>query len=166
MSSRLSRVVLGALLALLLVPAAAQADTVFAPTDGPGGDALSDSPIEVGMKIRSSQAGYITGLRFYKQSNNTGTHIGHLWTASGQQLAEATFENETASGWQEQTLSTAVPIEADTTYVVSYYSSQGKFAFSPGYFPHEKLTPAALQQREFLRTAGTHHRHRERRPLA
>ena len=88
-SPRFIRVVLGALLALLLVPAAAHADTVFGPGDGPGGDALSDSPIEVGMKIRSSQAGYITALRFYKQPNNTGTHIGHLWSADGQQLAEA-----------------------------------------------------------------------------
>jgi hypothetical protein len=135
LSSRLPRVVLGALLALLLVPAAAQADTVFAPTDAPGGDALSDSPIEVGMKIRSSQAGYITALRFYKQANNTGTHVGHLWTADGQLLAEATFENETAGpAWQEQALSAPVAITADTTYVVSYYSPHGKFGFSPGYF--------------------------------
>jgi len=134
MSQRLTRVVLGALLALFFVPAAAQADTVFAPTDGPGGDALSDSPIEVGMKIRSSQSGYITALHFYKQPNNTGTHTGHLWTADGQQLAEATFENESASGWQEQALSAPVAITSDTTYVVSYYSPQGKFGFSPGYF--------------------------------
>ena len=84
MSLRFTRVVLGALLALLLIPAAAQADTVFGPGDAPGGDALSDNPIEVGMKIRSSQAGYITALRFYKQPNNTGTHVGHLWTAGGQ----------------------------------------------------------------------------------
>ena len=27
-----------------------------------------------------------------------------------------------------------MPIQAGTTYVVSYYSPQGKFAFSPGYF--------------------------------
>ena len=134
MSSRVTRVVFGALLALLLVPAAAQADTVFAPTDGPGGDALVDSPIEVGMKFQSSQAGYITGLRFYKQPNNTGTHIGHLWAADGQQLAAATFENETASGWQEQPLTEPVAIGANTTYIVSYYSPLGRFAFSPGWF--------------------------------
>jgi hypothetical protein len=132
----MTRIVTGALLALLLLvlPAAARADTVFAPTDGPGGDALSDASIEVGMKFSSSQDGYITALRFYKQPNNTGAHVGHLWSSTGQQLAEATFENETASGWQEQALPSPVPVTAGTTYVVSYFSPAGKFGFSPGFF--------------------------------
>ena len=109
-STAFTRVMLGALLALLFVPARRAGPTRSSPTsERPGGDALSDRPIEVGMKIRSSQDGYITALRFYKQPNNTGTHIGHLWTAGGQQLAEAAFENETASGWQEQPLPTPVP---------------------------------------------------------
>ena len=85
------RLVLIVLVALLLLPASASADTVFAPTDAPGGDALADMPIEVGMKFSSSQDGYITALRFYKQPNNTGRHVGHLWTAGGQQLAEVEF---------------------------------------------------------------------------
>src|SRR4051812_23451231 len=105
MRDRMTRIVIPTLFVLLLLlPGVAQADTVFAPTDGPGGDALADMPIEVGMKFSSSQAGYITALRFYKQPGNTGTHIGHLWSSTGQQLAEATFDNETASGWQEQAL--------------------------------------------------------------
>jgi uncharacterized protein DUF4082/concanavalin A-like lectin/glucanase superfamily protein/galactose oxidase-like protein/Big-like domain-containing protein/purple acid phosphatase-like protein len=132
--ARLTRTVLAALLALLLVPALAQADTVFAPTDAPGGDALSDSPIEVGMKIRSSQDGFITALRFYKQTSNTGSHVGHLWGAGGQLLATASFDNETATGWQQVELSQPVAITANTTYVVSYYSAAGKFAWSPGFF--------------------------------
>ena len=32
------------------------------------------------MKFRSDEDGFITALRFYKQPNNTGTHVGHLWT--------------------------------------------------------------------------------------
>ena len=75
--------------------------TVFAPSDGPLGDATADSPLEVGMKFRSTEDGCITALRFYKQPNNTGTHVGHLWTADGTKLAEVTFTNETPSGWQE-----------------------------------------------------------------
>jgi hypothetical protein len=132
--ARTMRLLLGAVLALLLVPATALGDTVFTPAEGPSGDALTDAPLELGMQIRSSQDGYITAVRFYKQPNNTGTHIAHLWSAGGQQLAEATFENETASGWQEQALPEPVAITADTTYVVSYYSSAGHFAMSPGYF--------------------------------
>ena len=43
------------------------------------------------MKFRSDDYGTITGIRFYKATANTGTHIGSLWTADGQRLAQATF---------------------------------------------------------------------------
>jgi hypothetical protein len=145
LSSRaLMRLVLGVFVALLLLPASAFADTVFAPTDAPGGDALADMPIEVGMKFQSSQDGYITGLRFYTQPSNTGTHIGHLWSSTGQQLAEVTFANETDSGWQEQALPAPVAITKDTTYVTSYYAASGHFAFSPGFFSSPVSSGGAL----------------------
>ena len=35
------------------------------------------------MKFRATQAGYITGIRFYKGSGNTGTHVGSLWSKTG-----------------------------------------------------------------------------------
>ena len=59
------RLVLSVLMALALaagVTAQARADSVFSATDAPGGNALEDSPVEVGMKIVSSQDGYITAL--------------------------------------------------------------------------------------------------------
>ncbi len=58
------------------------------------------SSVEVGVKFQSDSLGTITGIRFYKAATNTGTHVGSLWTSSGQLLASATFTNETASGWQ------------------------------------------------------------------
>ena len=79
---------------MLLPAVAAQAQspacpcTVFGAADGPSGNAVHDAPLELGMKFVSSENGYITALRFYKQANNTGTHVGHLWTATGTQLAE------------------------------------------------------------------------------
>ena len=143
LSSRaLLRIGLGILAALLLLPATARADTVFDPADAPGGDALADSQIEVGMKFSSSQDGYITALRFYKQPSNTGTHIGHLWSSTGQMLAEVTFANETATGWQEQALPNPVAITKDTTYITSYFAASGHFAFSPGYFSNPVGTGA------------------------
>ena len=51
--------------------------------------------------------GFITGLRFYKSALNTGIHSANLWTSTGQLLATATFTNETASGWQQVTFSSA-----------------------------------------------------------
>jgi|GEM_PF-3391861 len=56
--------------------------------------------VELGVKFQSSVDGYITGLRFYKAADNTGTHVGNLWTAGGTLLASVTFTNESASGWQ------------------------------------------------------------------
>jgi hypothetical protein len=91
-------------------------------------------PIEVGVKFRADVDGYITGLRFYKGLLNTGIHIGDLWDGSGTLLASVTFTNETASGWQEVSFPTSVPITANTTYVASYYSPSGYFAFNKSYF--------------------------------
>ncbi len=92
-------------------------------------------PIEVGVKFQSSEAGYVTGLRFYNHASNTGTHTGHLWAADGTQLAEAVFIiNETASGWQEMYFDTQVQIQADTTYVASYHSANGGYVYDDNYF--------------------------------
>ncbi|KAK6021449.1 hypothetical protein OSTOST_12878 [Ostertagia ostertagi] len=43
-----------------------------------------NQPIEVGVKFRSTQAGYITGVRFWKGgASNNGVHVGHLWSSTG-----------------------------------------------------------------------------------
>ncbi|MGY3469099.1 hypothetical protein ACVW0I_005970 [Bradyrhizobium sp. LM6.11] len=82
-------------------------------TDGTGAD------YELGMRFTSDASGVIQAIRYYKASNETGTHIGHIWSATGQELATVTFTNEGASGWQQQTLATPLTIAAGTTYVVS-----------------------------------------------
>ena len=105
---------------------------------GGGSPAATDvndgQPIETGVKFRSALAGWITHLRFYKGTLNTGTHTGHLWTSAGTLLATATFSGETASGWQQMALGSPVAIAADTTYVASYHSSSGYYATTDGYF--------------------------------
>ena len=92
------------------------------------------SAVEVGVQFRASVDGYLTGVRFYKGSTNTGTHIGHLWTSSGTLLATATFLNETASGWQSVTFANPIPITANTVYVASYHTTVGHFALTRPYF--------------------------------
>jgi hypothetical protein len=90
--------------------------------------------VELGVKFESSSAGYVTGVRFYKGTANTGTHIGYLWSSTGTRLASATFTGETASGWQQVSFSPEVAISANTIYIVSYYSPTGYFAYSNNYF--------------------------------
>ena len=74
---------------------------------------------ELGMKFRSAVAGSITAIRHWKSPSETGSHVGHIWTATGTLLATVTFSNETASGWQQQALTTPLSIQPNTTYVVS-----------------------------------------------
>ena len=88
----------------------------------------------LGVKFTSDAFGTITGIRFYKGTTNTGTHIGSLWTASGQLLASATFTNESVSGWQTVTFASPVTIMPNTTYVAGYFDPNGHYAATSGYF--------------------------------
>ncbi|WP_240689916.1 DUF4082 domain-containing protein [Arthrobacter sp. PAMC25564] len=109
--------------------------TVFNPTSVPATLVANDpNAVELGMKFRSDVAGTVTGVRFYKGGANSGTHVGHLWTATGTLLASVTFTGETDSGWQQAAFSTPVPISANTTYVVSYYAPNGSYSADGGYF--------------------------------
>jgi hypothetical protein len=74
---------------------------------------------ELGVKVRVDQPVQLTALRFYKSPQETGGHVGKVWTASGTELGRVSFVAETASGWQHQALETPLSLEADTTYVVS-----------------------------------------------
>src|SRR5207248_1561837 len=74
------------------------------------------------------------GIRFYKGSTNTGTHVGNLWTSSGVLLASATFSGESASGWQQVNFASPVAVSAGTTYVASYFAPAGHYADTVGYF--------------------------------
>jgi hypothetical protein len=96
-----------------------------------GGDGSS---IELGVKVRSSVTGSITGIRFYKSPANTGTHTGSLWSSTGQLLATGTFTGETASGWQQLNFANPVPIKPNTTYVASYFAPNGGYSYDGGYF--------------------------------
>jgi hypothetical protein len=102
------------------------------PTDSTDSNDLNS--IEVGMKFTSDTFGTVSGLRFYKYATNTGTHIGDLWTASGQLLAQATFSGETTTGWQTVSFSNPVPINPNTTYIVGYFAPNGHYAQTEDYF--------------------------------
>jgi hypothetical protein len=108
--------------------------SIFDPSVLPDYPAAIDQKVEVGVKFRSSVDGFIKGLRFYKGLANTGTHIGHLWTREGILLDEVTFVDETESGWQQVMFPSPIAISANTTYVASYFSSAGIYAYTNNYF--------------------------------
>jgi hypothetical protein len=109
--------------------------TIWPSTAVPGVvDTGPDKAVELGVKFRADVAGNITGIRFYKASTNTGTHVGNLWSSSGTRLATATFTGETASGWQQVNFSIPVAIAANTVYVASYHTNVGHYSDNQYYF--------------------------------
>ena len=97
------------------------------------------------MKFRSDVAGQITGVRFYKGTGNTGTHVGNLWSSTGTLLASATFTGESASGWQQVTFSSPVAIAANTTYVASYFAPVGHYSVDNNFFATGRRQRAAAR---------------------
>jgi len=90
--------------------------------------------VNVGVKFTADVAGSITGIRFYRASSNTGTHVGALWSSSGQLLAQGTFSGESATGWQTVTFASPVAIAANTTYVASYLAPNGHYSVTSSAF--------------------------------
>jgi Domain of unknown function (DUF4082)/Bacterial Ig domain/Putative Ig domain len=108
--------------------------SLFLASDVPAVVNVNDTnSVELGVKFTASNAGNITAFRFYKGSQDTGTHTASLWSATGTPLATATFANETASGWQQVNLSTPVSITAGATYIASYHTS-GHYSANGNYF--------------------------------
>jgi hypothetical protein len=85
------------------------------------------SNYELGLRVLSDVAGQITAVRFWKSANDTGIHTGRIWRA-GQLVASVTFVGETASGWQEQTLSAPLAVAAGVEHVVSVNTTNGAYA--------------------------------------
>jgi len=98
------------------------------------------SAVELGMAFTVSQAGQATGVRFYKGSGNGGTHVGSLWSATGQRLASVTFTGETATGWQSASFASPVTLTAGSRYVVSYLAPQGRYAATANYFTTQRTS--------------------------
>jgi hypothetical protein len=108
---------------------AASSQTLFT-TQTPGSIGQSDGGgvnYELGTAFQTNTTGQITAIRFWKDASESGTHEGNIWSVTGQLLALVTFANETASGWQQQALTTPLTISADTRYVVSVNTGNTKY---------------------------------------
>lgn len=100
-------------------------------------DENDSGAVTLGVRFQTDRSGYITGIRFYKSAANTGVHVGGLWTLDGTLLGSVTFTNESASGWQQATFASPIPITAGTIYVASYFAPQGHYAEDNWYFATE-----------------------------
>jgi uncharacterized protein YaiE (UPF0345 family) len=124
-------------LATNIITAVASSQSLFAATTTPTSTNLTDGTgaagdYELGMEFTSTKAGQINAIRYYKAASETGTHVGKIWSSTGTILGSVTFANETASGWQQQSLPSAINIAANTTYVVSVNANTHYVATSSG----------------------------------
>ena len=100
----------------------------------PGPPSKDTGAVELGLRFTADVQGYVVGLRFYKGIPNAGPHTGTLWSSSGQALATGTFADEKPSGWQTLVFGDPVFIQPHATYVVSYHTTVGQYAYDEGYF--------------------------------
>ena len=108
------------------------------------------------MKFRSDEDGFITALRFYKQPNNTGTHVGpplvgHRPAARGRHL-HGRDRVGLAGGEPSRT-----PCRSRRTRRTSRptTSSNGNYAFSPGFFEQQGVDRAPMHAPRDGRRAAT-----------
>ena len=101
----------------------------------PGGASSKDTgAVELGLRFTSDVPGYVAGMRFYKGLANKGPHTGTLWSSAGAALATGTFVDDKPSGWQTLRFTDAVFIQPRTTYVLSYHTTVGQYAYDENYF--------------------------------
>jgi hypothetical protein len=101
-------------------------------------------PLTLGTRFVSSATGTISGIRFYKSAGNTGTHTGTLWSAAGEELATATFSEESGSGWQTVSFDSPVAITAGAGYIASYTNPTGRYSATPGEFSGSGISRGPL----------------------
>jgi hypothetical protein len=94
------------------------------------------SPVQVGMKFKSSINGFITEIRFYR-GKPTSSYSVHLFKSDGTLIARG-FVSEgqsTTPGWQRVSLVNPAtggifraPIVANEVYIASYHAAEGGYA--------------------------------------
>jgi Domain of unknown function (DUF4082) len=88
----------------------------------------------LGTKVRFSQAGFITGVKFYKRPGDTNNYhvISVFDQATGLELARGSTANETTSGWQEALFAQPLAVVANKTYVTCFQANGGGFGVATG----------------------------------
>ena len=118
--------------------------TLFTGTQAPSMETVNDpNGVELGFRFQVSTNGQITGIRFYKDASNVGTHTGDLWSSTGTLLASATFTNETTSGWQQVNFAAPVSVTTGNTYVASYHTN-GNYSADPNFFATTQTSGALI----------------------
>ena len=112
--------------------------TLFAPGDLPDLTVTSDpTDYELGVRFTVGADGMATGLRYYRgtaDADDLDVRILNLWSSDGALLASVTVvSDQGVTGWQGGTFETPVRLDAGTSYVASYGTTQN-YAYSSSFF--------------------------------
>jgi hypothetical protein len=97
----------------------------------PAETTTSDSnAVTLGVKFWSTQAGTVSGIRFYRGAASSGGYTVRLYSAGGTVLGQATLPQDTCTlpCWEEADFASPIPIAANTTYIAAYYTPVGQYA--------------------------------------
>lgn len=89
------------------------------------------SAVTLGVKFYSTEAGTISGIRFYRAARNTSGYRVRLYRAGGSLMASASTTNEPCASvpcWEQINFAAPISIAANTTYIAAYYTSNGRYA--------------------------------------
>ncbi|MBX3034041.1 MAG: DUF4082 domain-containing protein [Bdellovibrionaceae bacterium] len=86
--------------------------------------------LELGVQFQADVNGKIHGVRFYRGATQPGGYTVSLWTAGGILIDSAAGPEGTLPDWQEVRFATPVSINANTTYVASYFATGGEYAYT------------------------------------
>jgi Domain of unknown function (DUF4082) len=120
--------------ASVMVPSGSSGDNIFGKVT-PGTPAVtSTTATTLGLKFYSTQAGTIAGIRFYRGHVNAKGYTARLYTASGGMLGQSIVAGDscTVPCWETAYFSSPIPLAAKTTYVATYYTSNGRYADDQG----------------------------------
>ena len=84
--------------------------------------------VTVGVEFSSTVPGTVTGMQFYRSTQNRGPHTGQLWSPSGDLLGSVRFVDGVRSGWTTAAFDHPVSIDPAERYVVSYTAPDGRYA--------------------------------------
>lgn len=112
--------------------------TPFLPSPSAG-----TSQLELGVRVSTSAPGTITAVRYYQDSQDGAQYVAHIWDSNRNLIATQAFETSTTIGWHEVQLSNPVLIAANSTFVVSVFSTA--YNYTGSHFPTTTSGPLTVQ---------------------
>ncbi|SCG59218.1 Mo-co oxidoreductase dimerisation domain-containing protein [Micromonospora echinaurantiaca] len=118
-----------------------QLSTLFPVDATPAVAASADSEaLTLGVKIVPQVSGKIVGVRYYQGPGNEGEHTVRLYSETGTPLGEGR-STSSGTGWKSIYFDSPATVTAGVTYVATYFTATGRYAYDTGFFSSAHTSP-------------------------